>query len=723
MPRLNRIDHIFKVLSLAVVVVGLATSSASAWPGEVQMRFQLRPDGSKWAFYDRGFPSDFQSDEQGRIDFSAFPHPWLNVLVDEYKKVIRRDARGFAPESPIYARLLGASKGMLSFSGMTPMDFTQRGAPVQLIDVDPMSPDRGTRYPIAVQMAPAEEAYRPADLLQIRPMGRVLREGTKYALIVMKAVVAGGAAVPQSNPILLSVLNGRNPRELDPRIPQDVAERALTVYQPLRQELVRQGLSANQILAAVAWTTGSPADTAAHIAAAAHAWPLPPLKSPWKMIAQTEDFCVLKAMWTVPGLQRGAIPFALPLAGGRITYGDDGAPEVAYYRDTPVVITVPKAPMPDDGFPLVLYHHGTGGDADQIWNRGLTLRDAQGNETLTKSGSVAEVAAIRGWAGAGMGGHFGAEHQASLPVMNWVFGGIALPMNIVQYNFLNPQAMRDSLLQQLAERVLFRRMVKQAQLSPALCPQAAVAAGDAIRFDQNMEVVMGQSLGSFTASAQASMDPDPVRGLIVTGAGTYNIDLVMQITALGNGDKPLGASLGPAFFGAHDFAQDPFHPLYALAEHALAPANTAYMVARKKENEPMTRRHPVHVLAVEGYVDDWVTLPNQRQLIRALGASMAGPEVDVKDQAKDLLLPSALNAGGHAFAYPAAGNDATGASNFFVRYAQDPIKSGHYVFFQLAAPKHQVGCFLQDMKAGLTPTLVQGLRVDGPCASGVAPGR
>lgn len=39
MPRLNRIDHIFKVLSLAVVVVGLATSSASAWPGEVQMRF------------------------------------------------------------------------------------------------------------------------------------------------------------------------------------------------------------------------------------------------------------------------------------------------------------------------------------------------------------------------------------------------------------------------------------------------------------------------------------------------------------------------------------------------------------------------------------------------------------------------------------------------------------------------------------------------------------
>jgi hypothetical protein len=39
---------------------------------------------------------------------------------------------------------------------------------------------------------------------------------------------------------------------------------------------------------------------------------------------------------------------------------------------------------------------------------------------------------------------------------------------------------------------------------------------------------------------------------------------------------------------------------------------------------------------------------------------------------------------------------------------------------QLEAPKHQIGCFLQDIAAGITPQVVEGSAIDGACASGPA---
>ena len=54
----------------------------------------------------------------------------------------------------------------------------------------------------------------------------------------------------------------------------------------------------------------------------------------------------------------------------RLRLGDDGLPIVQREEDAPVVITVPRQPMPAGGYPLVLYFHGSGGLAAQVVDRG-----------------------------------------------------------------------------------------------------------------------------------------------------------------------------------------------------------------------------------------------------------------------------------------------------------------------------------------------------------------
>ena len=127
---------------------------------------------------------------------------------------------------------------------------------------------------------------------------------------------------------------------------------------------------------------------------------------------------------------------------------------------------------------------------------------------------------------------------------------------------------------------------------------------------------------------------------------------------------------------------------------------------------------PFHSLAIFGHVDNAVSFPSQQTLIRALEADMAGSELDVSTELS--LLASAQVAGGEALDYPVSGNGHHGETNVFTRYQQDEIKTGHHVMIQLEAPKHQIGCFLQDIAAGITPQVVEGSAIDGACASGPA---
>jgi len=274
-------------------------------------------------------------------------------------------------------------------------------------------------------------------------------------------------------------------------------------------------------------------------------------------------------------------------------------------------------------------------------------------------------------------------------------------LNIVAYNFLNPQAMRDTFFQMVTERILFRKLINRIEIDPSLCPGLGTDAP--IRFRTDKQVVFGQSLGAMTAVAQAANDPLGYNGLGGTGAGSFGLGLVMHLSTIG--EKPLGNILEPLFFftGENDIVEDPFHPVYALSDLALGQANIAIQASRWIRAEDPGIPAP-HTLIVEGFFDDWVTVEMQHPLLRALGVDLAGPELDVAEE--DRLLTWLEFSGKTQLDYPVSGN-LSGRTAAVVRYPEDGILSGHHVFFQYEAPKRQLSKFLGDINNGLTPVIIE----------------
>src|SRR5690606_4997034 len=61
-----------------------------------------------------------------------------------------------------------------------------------------------------------------------------------------------------------------------------------------------------------------------------------------------------------PIFQEGEVPYGAE--GGALEADEDGVPTVHGEFDARFTITIPTAEMPEGGYPIVLYAHGTGGD-------------------------------------------------------------------------------------------------------------------------------------------------------------------------------------------------------------------------------------------------------------------------------------------------------------------------------------------------------------------------
>ena len=360
------------------------------------------------------------------------------------------------------------------------------------------------------------------------------------------------------------------------------------------------------------------------------------------------------------------------------------------------MVTIPRTPMPSTGFPLLLYNHGTGGDSSEVYTRGQVFADGRQDRT----GGPARIVARRGWAAAGMGGHFGSEHFADYHL------GIDPELNsYLAYNFLNPVAWRSNLQQMVLEEVLFRRLLNALQIDPALCPDAENDSHNPLHFNTGMEALMGQSLGSYVAGMQAAVDPDPYQGLILSGAGGSWLEFPFGPT------DPVPLQYVVELFGLN-FSPiehlDVWHPVLMLTEMLVGSAdNILYTDALIRH----PRKSPPDILVIEGHRDHQVTDNIQRPLLMSLDVDLAGN--DQGATRRDSVLWYLQIDCGQQLGLPAAGNrDVAGygeRTDIVVRYdpGDDVEQDGHYVNFQQDAPKHQYGCFLQNLAQGRVPVIVQ----------------
>ncbi|MAR90069.1 MAG: hypothetical protein CML06_04195 [Pseudomonadales bacterium] len=458
-------------------------------------------------------------------------------------------------------------------------------------------------------------------------------------------------------------------------------------------------------MAATVWTTGDP--TGPLRQGAEHVASLPP--APVRNLhlqEEFQDYCIIRGEVDVPGFQKGIAPYAL-LSGG-VDWSPQGYPLQQYTRTAPFVVTIPKyKEMPEAGYPMLFYHHGAGGVANQVFTRGKYLGTGVEivDETLAPAikqagKGPAEIAAERGWASSGFGGHMGVDHM-----------GMILGFGLFPYNLLNPAAMLNSYYQMVWERVYFRRALNAMEIDPALCPDAIPhPQQDRLRIDSDMYVVMSQSLGNWTGSLQLAVDPDPMEGAVFTGvSGTWirlfdnreELKLAINFAVLNqNLSNPI----------------DDAHPFMMLLEWALGGADPVahmpYLLRYPRQAAP-------HVLAISGINDKGGYEPAQRPFLMAVGMDLAGP--DLGDTYDSSLLPHMSIAGTRQLPYPVSGNRMVPGQGertaVVVRYENThrPDGNGHHVTFDLDAPKHQYGCFMEHLAQGRTPIVGEGWLQGGPC--------
>ncbi|HVL00881.1 MAG TPA: hypothetical protein VM553_13760, partial [Dongiaceae bacterium] len=199
------------------------------------------------SFYAQGFPTDLRNDN-GHIRVGDFPRP-LHLFTLTYKNQIANSNFGYSPAMPLYMQFGSSFQTSAALTSLSATDFASAQSPVQVIDIDPETPDYGQRFPLQISVTHAADTYRPANLLQVRPVGKPLRENTTYALITTKNFAAN-AGTTQPNRILQALLSGKNPWILNPlTLPADAA-RAQKVYAPLHQFLTSNGVNSADIIGA-----------------------------------------------------------------------------------------------------------------------------------------------------------------------------------------------------------------------------------------------------------------------------------------------------------------------------------------------------------------------------------------------------------------------------------------------------------------------------------------
>lgn len=632
----------------------------------------LDASGAPASFFDVPWPCDARLLPTGAPDLTGVPNPLNKDFIRRIYDLASSDGRGFSPSGVAYLRFDAAITAPVD----DPTLSVHPDSPVLLVDIDPTSPERLARRPFHAQVSTTDTSYRPAHLLQVLPVpGIALRPKTTYAVIVLRRLGAQGAPYLGQPPALTDLLAGNAPAGAG-------GARLQQAYAPLASALHDLRLHPDDIAGATVFTTGDPAESlvkqVAHVAAQP-ALPAGPITT--RDVYPT--FTALKGAYNVPAYQSGVPPYVW---GGRQVVDAQGLPVAQRYDSADFQLSVPKGRMPASGFPLYFYVHGTGGLSSQAIDIG---RRVVKDVPAPLGSGIASFVAPKGWATACVEGHMSPGRV-----------GILSGDGYANYNVLNPVAMRDNFVQMVLEQVHFRNMLMSLRIDPTLCPgtDASAATDGKVRFDPQLVICSGQSLGSYLTGMLAGT-LDGFAGAVLTGAGgtwiefgfgprdPVDLQLVLELLTCPPGEK-----------------LDRFHPVVMGFDIAVARADNTHYVRRLYRDAPAGRRPP-HVLVVEGHDDLQVPTNLQRALVLAMRSDMAGP--DAGTLTKDQLAPVLPWGGQQHRPYPLGGNVVlpTGEvrTNVVVRYPEDGIRDGHYTITQRDEAKRQVAEFCEAIANGVTP--------------------
>jgi hypothetical protein len=620
-------------------------------------------------FYSLPLPSDLRVDETGRPMLAGMPRPDLHTLDRLAAAVMAR--RGFSRVSTAYFEVEG------TLPRLDPLRLVAPGptAPVLIIDIDPGSPGRGQLLPAVVATVEGETAYSTRPLLAVAPHpGVVLRASTRYAYVVQRSLDDGADQPLGVDPRFAALARGERP-------PGRYGRAAQALYAPLWPALRELGIAPEAVAAATVFTTGDPVGEVARAGdqvIATQRVALRDLALDPEQGRRHERFCMLRAVADMPQFQRGEPPFD---EGGEFTG------TVQRSERVPLVLTIPRRPVPPGGYPVVFYFHGTGGSSAQVVERG-GLRS-----------SPAHTLAQRGF----------------------VTVGVALPQNPERggrprdyRNLDNPGAYPGTFLQGVVEQRLLlhaleRLRIRVDAVSP--CSGRSVFLGrDEFQLDTAGVYLLGQSHGSAYAYLVGATEPR-VRGVVLTGAGGY-----WGLHAL---EQAPDDALGRFLLGTQHVHHH-LHPGVQLLQWAWEPADPV-VFAPHLGREPLAG-HPARSIYQPVGQGDSAFSERIFDAVTAAAALQRAGET-VWRSTGDALFPL-IHGMSPTVSYPVQHNlRALNGTPYTAVYVQFPDTGSdmHSLVDNHGGVRHQYGCFLETLHSAGSAVVAAPGGADDDCAEAPAP--
>ncbi|MFI5306989.1 MAG: hypothetical protein ACHQ53_06545 [Polyangiales bacterium] len=570
----------------------------------IQSFFEVPRAGTTPEFYSLPFPNDVRL-KSGHVDMTGHPTPPASFglpYIERYVSVANEDLDGFSTNPVVFFR----------FS--QPYDFSTVDCKdtglcsIRIVDITKASPEYDTKASLEwkTTKGPLSNYICPHWLALRRPAGSPLRPSTTYAAILTTDIrpEAGGTFARGKD--FEAMLADSAPSG------DDELKAAWDAYAPLRAWITDKGPNEATILNAAVFTTQDPEALVPKLRQQIQADAAPVLSqltvcesestmSPCedstgrgKCHAASAEMVEIHGRIKLPIFQQGTAPYKLPEDGGGFSLDATGAPMVQSHSDVCFAMSVPAAAAPAPGYPVLVFAHGTGGSfADELGSGGFA-------EFAATASVPSVLVAID------MPEH-GDRRGTSTDSPEDLF-----------YNFLNPRAARDNVLQGAADLMSVVRWAGQGGLSAAESPT-----GSAVRFDASHIALMGHSQGATHSSVMVSHEPK-VTGVVLSGNGGHLTDSLLNKTSPVDiaSVLPLGLLDPDSNFKLAGAGYNPALAILQMVFDRADPVNYARRILLEPTSEVPTGQH---VFMTSGIGDTYAPDATQAAYLRAAQMTLVDP--------------------------------------------------------------------------------------------------
>lgn len=495
-------------------------------------------------FFDHPWPSDLRL-QDGKARLAGYYNPKAVPIVAQYIDAIDGKLEGFSPMAAGFLRFSGpidpASLPPDPKSGLDP------AASVQLVDIDPTSPEHGQRRLVSLQFREEGGVYWLPNTLAFMPtLGFPLRARTRYALVVTDELRSADGSAVLRDPVLDEVLGLSSPTER--------TRDARQVYASALTEIEKAGVPRKSIVHFTAFTTNDPTAELFRVADHVKAYVPAPDADPnsWAFVESKPTYDTYNGVYgPSPNYQEGKLPFSNYGDGGDFNFVD-GVPAVVDMFSPRFSLSVPRqdaCPMPADGYPIALYAHGTGGDFESY------VRDGTARELAQRC--IASMGVDQIFHGTRPGAP-ASDDEGSIQVLF--------------FNVENPLAARTNPRQGAIDEVQRARLFTEKHM---MVPASVSVTGADIKFDPTKVLYFGHSQGGLSGPLFLAADSS-ARGAVLSGSSAVFAIALTEKTKPSPSVKSLVATVFLSLSTDEASEIDLFHPAISLAQSIVDVTDTIH---------------------------------------------------------------------------------------------------------------------------------------------------